>query len=159
MAAVNGAEILREAIIHQIRNLGALYCVGRRRPISELTPEQQEKVREAYKDTLWSSDYGVDLMGICTTQSMAEEICKEHGPKNWFWTKLPVDSVLGDDPVFGEWAHVFPGSDAVEMYENMESATVAVRASYLRVLEDERLRLEEQIKLAREALTGRLERQ
>lgn len=154
IAAVNEVEILREALVREIRKLGALYCVGKRLPISDLPPEKQQQVREAYKDTLWASDYGVDLLGICTSQGMAERICKEHGP-NYFWTKLPVDSILPDVAVFGEWAHVFPGSDAREMYENMESATIAMRVSHVRAMEDEINRLQRQVELAREALAGR----
>lgn len=136
LRAINEASLLRRVLIREIRALGALYCIGRRRPISELTPEQQEKIREAYKDTLWSSDYGVDLMGICTSEELAARFVKENGP-NWFWTRLPIDTVLGDDPVFGEWEHQFPASDAAEMYENMEAATVAVPVSKMRAMEEE----------------------
>lgn len=143
--AVSETEMLRE-VVREFRRLGAAYCVGRRRPISELTPEQQVQVRQAYKDTKWSSDYGVDMMGICTSQALAEKFCRENGP-NWFWTKLPIDSVLGKEPVFGEWAHVFPGSDAVEMYENMESATLAVPVTQMRAMESHTRTLEDHIHL------------
>lgn len=136
LRAANEADLLRDVLVREIRALGALFCVGRRRPISELTPEQQEKVREAYKDTLWSSDYGVDLMGICTSETLARKFCKERG-ENWYWAKLPIDTMLGDEPVFGEWRHEFPGSIEHEMYENMEAAVIAVPVSKYRAMEEE----------------------
>lgn len=152
VAAVNEVTLLRDALVREVRALGALYCVGKRRPISELTPEQQEKVREAYRETKWSSDYGVELQGIYTSKALAEQACKDRGA-NYFYTKLPIDSCLTDEVVFGEWAHQFPGSDATDLYENMQAATVAVPASQLRVLEQEAQRLIEIIKTARGALS------
>lgn len=151
MAAVNEVTLLRDALVREIRALGALYAIGKRRPITELTPEQQEKVREAYKDTNWASDYGVELLGIYTSKALAEEACKTRGP-NYFYTKLPIDSCLTDDVVFGEWAHQFPGSDATELYENMQAATVAVRVSDLRAVEEELQRLRQQVRSGQRAL-------
>lgn len=151
MAAVNEVTLLRDALVREIRALGALYAIGKRRPITELTPEQQEKVREAYRDTNWASDYGVELLGIYTSKTLAEEACKTRGP-NYFYTKLPIDSCLTDDVVFGEWAHQFPGSDATELYENMQAATVAVRVSDLRAVEEELQRLRQQVKSGQRAL-------
>jgi len=151
LAAVNEVTLLRDALVREIRALGALYVIGRRKPITELTPEQQEKVREAYRETLWASDYGVDMMGICTSRGLAEQFCKERGP-NWFYTRLPIDSVLGDEPVFGDWAHQFPGSDATMLYENMESATKAVLVSDWRMINDELERLRRQVKSSQSAL-------
>lgn len=143
LAAVNEVTLLRDALVREIRALGALYVIGRRKSITELTPEQQEKVREAYRDTLWASDYGVDMMGICTSKALAEQFCKERGP-HWFYTKLPIDSVLGNEAVFGDWAHQFPGSDATSLYENMQSATMAVLVSDWRMINDELERLRKQ---------------
>lgn len=151
MAAVNEVTLLRDALVREIRALGALYAIGKRRPITELTPEQQEKIREAYKETNWASDYGVELQGIYTSKALAEEACKERGP-NYFYTKLPIDSCLTDDVVFGEWAHQFPGSEVTELYENMQAATVAVRVSDLRTVEEELQRLRQQVKSGQRAL-------
>ena len=151
IAAVNEVTVLREALVREVRALGALYVVGRRKPITELSPEKQEKVREAYRDTLWASDYCVDMMGVCTSKSLAEQFCKDRGP-NWFYTRLPIDSVLGDEPVFGDWAHQFPGSDATTLYENMESATTAVLVSDWRMLNEELDRLRRQVKSGKCAL-------
>jgi hypothetical protein len=148
LASVNEVTLLRDVLVRETRALGALYAVGRRKPITELTLEQQEKVREAYRDTQWASDYCVDLLGIYTSKQLAEQACKERGP-NYFFTKLPIDNCLGDDAVFGDWAHQFPGSDATELYENMQSATVNMPVAQLRVLEDEATRLLEIIKAAR----------
>ena len=144
MTALNEAALLREVLVREIRALGALYCVGRRRPISELTPEQQTRVREVYRDTGWASDYSVDLLGIYTSKDLAEKACIERGP-NHFLTKLPIDSCLTDAIVFGEWAHQFPGSDATELYENMTSETIALRVTQMRAIEDELRNLREQI--------------
>lgn len=142
--AMNEAALLRDVLIREIRALGALYCVGKRRPISELTPEHQQLVRQAYQETGWASDYGVEVCGVYTSLPLAEQACKERGA-NYFYTKLPIDSCLPDEVVFGEWAHVFPGSDALDMYENLTSATIAVRVAQMRAIEDELRNLREQI--------------
>lgn len=151
MMAVNEVTLLRDVLVREIRALGALYAVGRRKPISELTPEQQEKVREAYRDTGWASDYCVDLLGIYTSKALAEEACKTRGA-NYFFTKLPIDSCLTDQTVFGDWAHQFPGSDATDLYENLAAATLAVPVSEWRMLQDELQRLRQQTKSAQRTL-------
>lgn len=150
LAGVNEVTLLRDVLVREIRALGALYVVGKRRPITELTPEQQQKVREAYQDTGWASDYCVEIQGVYTSLGLADQACKDRGA-NWFYTKVPIDTVLPDEVVFGEWAHQFPGSDASDLYENMRAATVAMPVSQLRVLEDEATRLLEIIKSARSA--------
>jgi hypothetical protein len=136
--ATNHVVLLRE-----IEALDTLYYVGKRRPISELTPEQQAKVREAYRDCHWSSDYGIEAQGVFTSKELAEAVCKERGP-NWFYHALPINSCLPDETVFFR-AHVFPGSDERAMYENLEAATRAVRVSELRALQEEIDRLQKQL--------------
>lgn len=142
----------RVVLLREIEALDVLYYVGKRRPISELTPEQQEQVRTAYKDTHWASDYGVEAQGIFITKELAEAACRTHGP-NWFYHALPINSCLPNETVFFR-AHVFPGSDAKEMYENLAAATVAVRVSELRAIEDELQRLRAQVRSARETLNS-----
>lgn len=142
--ALNQAALLRDVLVREIRALGALYVVGKRRPITELTPEQQERVRAAYAETHWSSDYGVEIICVCTSKKLADDICKERGV-NYFNTKVPIDTPLPDEVVFGEWAHAFPGSDTAELYENLAAATVAVPVTHLRTMEDERKRLQQQL--------------
>lgn len=151
LLSTNEVTLLRDVLVREVRALGALYVVGKRRPITELTIEQQAKVREAYQDTGWASDYCVEMQGVFTSLALAEQACKNRGP-NWFYTKLPIDSCLPDEVIFGEWAHQYPGSDATDLYENLQSMTVAVPASQLRVLEQEAERLIEIIKVARGAL-------
>lgn len=148
LAAVNEATLLRDVLIREIRALGALYVVGKRRPITELALDQQERIREAYRETGWASDYCVEMQGVYTSQQLAEETCKTRGA-NWFYTKLPIDTCLPDEVVFGEWAHQFPGSDATELYENLESAVMPVKVSMMRALEDEIERLREQLNAIR----------
>lgn len=133
----------RVVLLREIEALDVLYYVGKRKPISELTEDQQVKVREAYADCHWSSDYGVEAQGIYTTKELAEAACKEHGP-NWFYHALPINSSLPDETVFFR-AHVFPGSDARAMYENLEGATMAVPVTYLRALEEERIHLQKEL--------------
>lgn len=144
VTAINEATLLRDVLIREIRALGALYVVGKRRPISELSPEHQAQVRLAYAQTGWASDYGVEMICVCTSQPLAEEVCKTRGA-NYFYTKLPIDSPLPDEIVFGDWAHQFPGSDAKELYENLQAATVAVPVTHIRALEEEVERLRQQI--------------
>lgn len=137
-------------LLREIQALDVLYYVGKRKPISELAPEQQAKIREAYKDCHWASDYGIEAQSVCTSKALAEQMCRENGP-NWFYHALPINSPLPDETVFFR-AHVFPGSDQVEMYENLEGATKAVPVSYIRMLEDEIQRLRQQLTDIREAL-------
>lgn len=157
LAAVNESEILREAILYEFRRLGAGYCVGKRRPISDLTPEQQFRVREAYRDTGWASDYCVEICGFFTSLSLAEETCQQRNAlyptENYFYTKIPIDSCLPDEPVFGTWAHQFPGSDAQEMYENMESATLAVPVTQMRAMEEHAHTLENHLQSLKDEIS------
>jgi hypothetical protein len=149
LQAVNEADLLREVLIREVRALGTMYAVGKRRPITELPPEKQEQIRRAYADTLWASDYCVEMMGICTSRELAEQFVKEHGP-NWFCCKLPIDSVLTEEVVQGEWAVRFPESDAADLYENLSASTIAMSTTQLRMLEREAERLLEIIRSARE---------
>jgi hypothetical protein len=137
-------------LLREIEALDVLYYVGKRKPISELPPEQQEKIREAYRDCHWSSDYGVEAQGIYTTKELAEAACREHGP-NWFYHALPINSLLPDETVFFR-AHVFPGSGNRAMYENMAAETVAVNVSALRQRDDELRALREEVDRLQETL-------
>lgn len=150
ITASNEVTILRDVLIREVRALGALYCVGKRRPLSDLTPEQQKKILDAYAETHWASDYCVELQGIYTSRKLAEETCKARGP-NYFLTRLPIDSCLTDNVVFGEWEHQYPGSDHTELYENLSAATVDIPVSHLRAMRDEieRLKLQVEDLLAR----------
>jgi hypothetical protein len=144
ITASNEVKVLRDVLIREVRALGALYCVGKRRPLSELTAEQQQKVKDAYAETHWASDYCVELQGIYTSKKLAEETCKARGP-NYFLTRLPIDSCLTDEVVFGEWEHRFPASEDTDLYENLAAATIAVPVSHLRALRDEIERLQLQV--------------
>jgi len=149
LRAVNEVDLLREVLIREVRALGTMYAVGKRRPITELPPEKQEQIRAAYRDTLWASDHCVEMMGICTSRALAEQFVKEHGP-SWFCCKLPIDSVLTEEAVQGEWAVRFPESEAAQMYENISASTIAMSTTQLRMLEQEAERLLEIIRSARE---------
>lgn len=144
ITASNEVILLRDALVREVRALGALYCVGKRRPISELTTDQQQKIRDAYADTHWASDFCVELLGIYTSLKLAKDACVARGP-NYFYTKLPIDSCLTDLVVFGEWEHQFPASEASELYENLASVTIAVPVSHLRALQGEIERLQAQV--------------
>lgn len=149
LRAVNEADLLREVLIREVRALGTMYAVGKRRPITELPPEKQQQIRDAYADTLWASDYCVEMMGICTSEALAKKAVKDHGP-NWFYAKLPIDSFLTEEAVQGEWAVQFPESEAASLYENLNASTIAMSTTQLRMLEQEAERLLEIIKNARE---------
>jgi hypothetical protein len=126
-----------------------MYAVGKRRPLTDLPPEKQEQVRAAYRDTLWASDFGVEMMGICTSLALAQETVRKHGP-NWFYVKLPIDAFLPEETVQGEWAVQFPESDAADLYENLTASTIAMSTTQLRMLEEEAERLLVIIRSARE---------
>lgn len=149
LRAVNEIDLLREVLIREVRALGTMYAVGKRRPITDLPPEKQAQIRQAYADTLWASDYGVEMMGICTSRELAEQVVREHGP-NWFCVKLPIDSLLTEETVQGEWAVRFPESEAAGMYENLTASTIAMSTTQLRMLEEEAERLLQIIRNARE---------
>jgi hypothetical protein len=149
LRAVNEADLLREVLIREVRALGTMYAVGKRRPITELPPDKQQQIRDAYADTLWASDYCVEMMGICTSEALANKVVREHGP-NWFCVKLPIDSLLTEQTVQGEWAVKFPESEAASLYENLTASTIAMSTTQLRMLEQEAERLLEIIKNARE---------
>jgi len=153
LRALNEVDLLREVLIREVRALGTMYVVGKRRPITELSLEKQEQIRAAYRDTLWASDYCVEMMGICTSQALAEQTVKEHGP-NWFCCKLPIDSVLTEETVQGEWAVRFPESDAASMYENLTASTIAMSITQFRMIEQEAERLLEIVRNARETLSS-----
>jgi hypothetical protein len=143
-AALNEAALLRDVLVREIRALGALYVVGKRKPITELPPEKQEQVRQAFKDTLWCSDTSLDIICTCTSEKLAEEICLARGP-NYFWVRTPIDSPLPDETTVGDFPCMFPGSDAKELYENLEAATLPMPVSQVRALEDEIRRLQKQL--------------
>lgn len=149
LRAVNEASLLREVLIREIRALGTMYAVGKRRPITDLPPHKQEQVREAYRDTLWASDYCVEMMGVCTSLELARKMVKDHG-QHWFYVKLPIDSCLTEETVQGEWAVQFPESDAASLYENLSASTIAMSTTQLRMLEEEAERLLEIVRSARE---------
>lgn len=140
-------------LLREVEALDVLYYVGKRRPISELPPEQQEKIREAYKDCHWASDYGVEAQAVCTSKALAEQMCKEHGP-NWFYHALPINTALPEETAFFR-AHVFPGSEAVQMYENLAGAIKPVPVAHLRALEEEIERLRNQVDALTESLRNR----
>ena len=146
--ALNEAALLRDALVREIRALGALYVVGKRKPISELPADKQEQVRAAFRDTLWCSDTSVEIICVATSQVLAEQICRERGP-NYFWARTPIDSPLPDETTVGDYPCEFPASDAKEMYENLQSATVPMKVSEIRALRDEITRLQEQINATR----------
>lgn len=149
LRAVNESDVLRQAVISGVRALGVMHAVGKRRPITDLPPEKQEQVRQAYADTLWASDFCVEMMGICTSLALAQRAVKEHGP-NWFYVKLPIDTFLTEETVQGEWAVQFPASEAAWLYENLPAATMAMSVTQMRMLEEEAERLLEIIRSARE---------
>lgn len=149
LRVVNEADLLREVLIREVRALGTMYAVGKRRPITDLPREKQQQIRDAYADTLWASDYCVEMMGICTSEALAKQAVKDHGA-NWFYVKLPIDSFLTEETVQGEWAVQFPESEAASLYENLTASTIAMSTTQLRMLEEEAERLLEIIKNARE---------
>lgn len=151
LRAVNEADVLRAVLIREVRALGTMWAVGKRRPITELPPGKQEQIRAAYADTLWASDYCVEMMGICTSEELAQEAVRRGG-KHWFKVKLPIDTFLSDAVVQGEWAVKFPESDAAELYENLQAAIVDIPVAHLRAMQDEIERLRQQVAAFTQAL-------
>jgi hypothetical protein len=89
------------------------YLVGRRRPLSELAPEQQEQIRKAYFDTAWASDYCLDLLGFYTDLGTAEEKAAQY--ESGFVLSLPVNAVRPDGlGRYGVQSH--PNSPAQDDY-------------------------------------------
>lgn len=86
-----------------------LFYVGKRRPASELPPDQLERIRDAYRDTGWASDYSVEATGVYTTRSGAAVAANIPGG---FYHELPVDRSLPDLPVIFR-RHLFPRSGQI----------------------------------------------
>lgn len=144
VAALNEAALLRDVLVREIRALGALYVVGKRKPISELPPEKQQQIRDAYRDTLWASDYCVEIICTCTSEHLAQKIVDDRGG-NYFWVRTPIDAPLPDETTVGDYPCMFPASDAKELYENLQSATVPMKVSEVRALTEEIQRLQQQL--------------
>lgn len=72
----------------------AIY-VGRKKPISELTPDQQREIRKAYRDTGWASDFSEEGICICIgegAEERARKMCTNK--RGWFFKPLPVNQCL-----------------------------------------------------------------
>lgn len=72
--------------------LDVAYLVGRRRPLTDLPLEQQQKIREAYAETNWCPD-AYECMGIFTSPIAAMEAANQPG---FFFLELPIDSMSPD---------------------------------------------------------------
>lgn len=74
--------------------LTAVY-VGRKKPITDLTPDQQQKIQQAYKDTGWATDYSEE--GICIVigedaEETAKKICANK--PGYHYMALPINQPL-----------------------------------------------------------------
>lgn len=67
------------------------YVVGYRRPLADLSPEKQEQIRKAYKDTEWASDYSIEIVGVYTSYTLAKRALKKLGH---FLISAPVNASL-----------------------------------------------------------------
>lgn len=84
------------------------FYVGRKRPITELSPEQQKKIRDAYRYTGFAYNDSEEGICICTTEEKAIEACK--GKIGWFYMELPIDECLLEQTADFKGAHS-PASD------------------------------------------------
>lgn len=101
------------------------YIVGRRWPLSELPPEKQQAVRDAYDATGWSSDAGVEFLGFYTDFDTAvSEAAKYPGG---FYQSLPVNASLPlEHKRYG--VHGFPNSEACDWYEQTSPDAICEHA-------------------------------
>lgn len=88
------------------------YLVGKRRPLSELPPEKQEQIRQAYEDTDWAVsnlDTDVEFLGFTADEETARQ--KAASLEGGFWCKLPV----------GGWLPERPGRYTVQVHNAAEA--------------------------------------
>ena len=117
--------------------LTAVY-VGRKRPITDLTPDQQQKIRDAYRDTGWATDFSEEGICICIGED-AEEAAKKICDNNpgYHYMALPIGQPLpkktadfrgtkfagSDQPALVLNARVVNLNDVVEVTEIAVEAT------------------------------------
>lgn len=105
------AQVVR--VVHLRRCPDVVYFVGRKRPLTELSPDQQQKIRQAYADTGFAHNDSEEGICVCTTEEKAIEACKDVEGKlrdGWFYYKIPVNRRLPNATAdFGGSFH--PASD------------------------------------------------
>lgn len=89
-------------------NQQTVWFVGRKRSISELSPEKREQVRKAYKDTGFAHNDSEEGICICLTEEKARKTCE--GKDGWFYYELPLEECLPEETVDFSGTH-FPSSD------------------------------------------------
>lgn len=71
------------------------FLVGRRRPISDLPPEKQAQIRQAYEDTDFCPDTCLELFGFFTDIQSAEKAASRY--PGGLVMSLPVNGCLPDE--------------------------------------------------------------
>lgn len=89
-------------------NQTTAWFVGRKRSITELSPEKREQVRKAYKDTGFAHNDSEEGICICLTEEKARAACE--GKLGWFYYELPIEECLPEEAVDFSGTH-FPSSD------------------------------------------------
>jgi len=71
------------------------FLVGRRRPITDLPPEKQAQIRQAYEDTAFCPDTGLEFFGFYTDLQAAEKAAARY--PGGLVMSLPVNGCLPDE--------------------------------------------------------------
>lgn len=90
------------------------YFVGKRRPLSDLPLEQQQKIREAWAETKWTPN-AYECLGIVTSEADARRAASKPG---YFWIELPVDELLPEE-LGRRMKQDFPASEASDWYREL----------------------------------------
>lgn len=102
----------RERILPSLALVEFCYVVGKRRLLSELSSEKQSQIRQAYAETDWCSDAGLELLGVYTDLDAAKQKSSIEGH---FYLQLPVNASLLE--ALGRYGiQDFPTSSASDMY-------------------------------------------
>jgi hypothetical protein len=109
------------------------YLVGYRRPLTSLSPEQQEQIRASYAGTKWAvsdTDSDVTFLGVTTDLGIA--IRKKNSLVGGFYVKLPANGFLSTDP--GRET-IQSHNGAEEFYESTSPGMCAVEHCERRTIE------------------------
>lgn len=144
------SAVATKAIAEQRRTLPLAavewgWLVGSRRPLSSLSPEKQEQIRQAYDDTEWAvsdTDQDVGFIGFYTNHEIALQIAS--GLPGGFLVKLPVNGALPLKP--GRYTtQEHPNSNDARRYEETSPGLARVEHVDRQALEKVYAQGEEQV--------------
>ena len=87
------------------------FFVGRKRPLTDLSPEQQKRIRDAYRGTGFAHNDSEEGICICLGEGAEERargMCE--GKPGWFYYEVPINGCLPEQTADFKGSH-FPASE------------------------------------------------